>query len=862
MKARSRCLLVLLAVVALPELVSAQSLQLQVESRDIYAELPFTLSLSAQGFEEEPQPEPPELAIEGAAVTYLGVTPNVSSRIQIINGQRSERRDVTFMYRWRIETTAAGTYTVSPLTVSQGGLSASSRPASFTARDIATTNDMIVRMDLPDRPLWVGETFDVGIEWLLRRDVGEQEFVVPLFDNEYIQVESTATGRERTLAFRAGAGQVDLPITQDEMVDGGVPYTRFRFPARISVTRPGPIEIDPVMVAASLETGTRRDSFGFPVPAYELFKAEGERRRLVVRALPLEGRPPGFENAIGSGFSIDVQASRTVVQVGDPIDLSIEIRGDGPLEGLSLPALSGADGLLPQLFSVLDTATVGTIDADRNAKTFDVTVRVRSAEASEIPPLPFSYFDPEAGEYATAVSRPIALSVAGSSLIGAADVTVAPAAAETSVQSAASAPSATSGAGLASLTGADMSLSASGRTLSEVWVLDDLILALAVLYVLPLVVVAGRVWLVRTGGRRGRARELRQALRDVDGALASGAPAREAVPQVVNAMRALARIAHRKAAPQASVLERLETRAFDPSVADRPLDSKLAEEVRALAREWADEGTARAAAPTRGAVTFVIALAFIIGAAAFAQSAQTELDSSLALARDIYQTALGEDDRVRRTRLFAEAEQQLRGIAARRENAPEVLTDWGNAALGAQDLGRAVLAYRRALNVSPTHERARNNLAWLRDRAPVWFPRPVERGALDSLFFWHHSLAAAERHLIGAFAFAFGVLLLAPWSARRARVLRRAAVPLLIVWIGATGSAILAAGDSRDAVVLSDGTVLRSADSLGAPPTLGNPLPAGAELSILETREAWTRIALTDGTRGWVASSTIESVSR
>ena len=842
----------------------AQSLQLQVESRDIYAELPFTLSLSAQGFAEEPQPDAPELAIERASVTYLGVTPNVSTRIQIINGQRSDSRDVTFIYRWRIEAPAAGSYTVPPLTVTQGALSASSVAASFAAREIATTGDMIVRMDLPDRPIWAGETFDAGVEWLLRRDVGEQQFVVPLFDHEAVQVESPATGRERTLAFPAAAGQVELPILQDEAVEAGVPYTRFRFLARITVTRPGPLELDPVMVAASLEAGTRRDRFGFATPAYELFRAEGERRRLVVRALPLDGRPTSFENAIGSGFSIDVQANRTVVQVGDPVDLSITIRGDGPLEGLSLPDLAGEEGLPPELFSVTDTTTVGIVAADGATKTFDVTVRVQSAEASEIPPLAFSYFDPVSGQYATSRSRPIALSVAGSSLVGAADVTVAPAAVETTLQTAAgTAPdSMTAGGGLASLTGADMSLSAPGSTLRAAWVLDDLLPVLALLYTLPVLIVAGRVWIVRTGARRGRTRELRDALRRVDEALASGAPAREAAPRIVNAMRALARLANRDAALAGSVLERLETRAFDPVGADRPLEPELAEEVRALARQWVDDDAVRSAAPAAVAATLAIGLFAIVSVLAHAQASRSGLDDSLAQARGIYQSALAEDDRVRRTRLFSEAEQQLRQIAAGFNNAPELLTDWGNAALGAQDLGRAVLAYRRALDVAPTHERARTNLDWLRDRAPVWLPRPVEQGALDSLFFWHYSLSIAERHLIGALAFALGVLLLAPWSPRRARAFRRGAVPLLVVWIAATGSAILTGGDTGAAVVVSDATVLRSADSLGAPPTLGNPLPAGAELDILESRDAWTRVALSDGTRGWVAASAIEAVNR
>ena len=146
------------------------------------------------------------------------------------------------------------------------------------------------------------------------------------------------------------------------------------------------------------------------------------------------------------------------------------------------------------------------------------------------------------------------------------------------------------------------------------------------------------------------------------------------------------------------------------------------------------------------------------------------------------------------------------------------------------------------------------------NRAPEWLPHPQEQGVLDSLFFWHHRLAISQRLVIGALAFAVGVLLLAPWPFRRRRLLRRCAIPFLLIWIAMAGSAWLEPDPSRDAVVMTDGTFLRSADSLGAPPSLSKPLPAGTEVRIVENREGWTRIDLADGTRGWVGSSTVESV--
>ena len=131
---------------------------------------------------------------------------------------------------------------------------------------------------------------------------------------------------------------------------------------------------------------------------------------------------------------------------------------------------------------------------------------------------------------------------------------------------------------------------------------------------------------------------------------------------------------------------------------------------------------------------------------------------------------------------------------------------------------------------------------------------------MDSLLFWRDRLAVTQLHLVGAGAFAVGVLLLTPW-ARRPRWLGAVAVPAFAVWILATGSALLAGDATDEAVVVADAVTLRSADGTGASPAFANPLPAGTEVKVVETRDAWVRVALADGTRGWLAASVVERVA-
>ena len=211
-------------------------------------------------------------------------------------------------------------------------------------------------------------------------------------------------------------------------------------------------------------------------------------------------------------------------------------------------------------------------------------------------------------------------------------------------------------------------------------------------------------------------------------------------------------------------------------------------------------------------------------------------------------------------RLFAKAERALRPLAATRPRASALQVDWGNAALGAQDSGRAVLAYRRALRLAPGNARARANLAWLRDQQPVWLPRPTSAGAIDSLLFWRERFTPTQLLLAGAVAFAGAALLLAPWSPRQPRWLRSAGAVLLLASATATASALFTDDHDDALVVVADGAVLRTADSLGAAPAFANPLPAGTELGRIESRQAWLRVALADGTVGWLPAASVAPV--
>jgi tetratricopeptide (TPR) repeat protein len=228
-----------------------------------------------------------------------------------------------------------------------------------------------------------------------------------------------------------------------------------------------------------------------------------------------------------------------------------------------------------------------------------------------------------------------------------------------------------------------------------------------------------------------------------------------------------------------------------------------------------------------------------------------------------YRAALDDSKRDSRLEGFRKAERLFSRVTNGGASNPELYTNLGNAALQAEHLGTAVLAYRRALAIDPDHPRAVQNLEYVRTLLPEWVPKPEPGGLLDSFFFWHKTLAGSDRALGAAIAFAVGALLLAAAIRFGQSTLRTAAILPVLVWAALIASVAVNPGGARldEAVVIADETVARAADSALAPSTLPAPLPAGVEVRILERRSPWIRIRLANGRAAWVAESALMTVA-
>jgi len=259
-----------------------------------------------------------------------------------------------------------------------------------------------------------------------------------------------------------------------------------------------------------------------------------------------------------------------------------------------------------------------------------------------------------------------------------------------------------------------------------------------------------------------------------------------------------------------------------------------------------------------------LSLASVLLAFAAPASAASDSDAMLEEAIASYGRALESADRDARLAGSRRAQRMFGALIEGGAENAALQTNLGNAALQAEDLGHAILAYRRALLLDPSHSRARQNLIHARSLLADWVPRPAAGGVLDSFFFWHEATSRATRTRIAAACFALACLGFAAAILRRSALPRFVAIQASCAWLVLMASLAFdpARGARDEGVVVASEATARSADSINAPSRFAQPLPAGSEVKVLEDRGGWIQIELHNGRNAWLVASDVKRIGR
>lgn len=372
----------------------------------------------------------PEVRLRGSLPDALSVRgPNVSesfsSIVEYSVGSRRRQQKAIFQFTYGVSADKAGDYTIGPFEVLvDGDVLKEVEPIDLHFQDLAVEENMLVEASLDGNTFYVGQRVPLEIKWGFNGAMRDVQFAFdnhlirsPLFDQFKLLVSEPRTRTRLTLLANQTKASIDAKQTE-ESVEGDE-FIMLTGRCDLMFDSIGEFEF-PISCQSRRVTRWREDLFGrVRAAAAAPMMAIGEPLKFKVLPIPEAGRPKSFSGAVGERYTIDVSANRSAVRVGDPLALTIELRGTG-LEKMSLPSLKSEGGLDEQKFQIPDDDPAGIFEP--GLKQFKVTVRINDESVTEIPPIAFSWFNPTRGEYQTAYSSSIPIDVDPAQIVSADDV--------------------------------------------------------------------------------------------------------------------------------------------------------------------------------------------------------------------------------------------------------------------------------------------------------------------------------------------------------------------------------------------------------------------------------------------------------
>ena len=184
-------------------------------------------------------------------------------------------------------------------------------------------------------------------------------------------------------------------------------YDIVRLTKTVRAEEVGDLAIGPIFLKLRYPTALRRGFFGrMEMTNSRKEIARAEALIVNVEGPPVEGRPASFTGAIG-GYAMDVEAKPTRVEQGQPVTLSVTIKGT-PIEGVAGPDLNNHAELASR-FDYAKDELVG--DVRGRTKTFRRAVFPKQVGEQTVPPIEWTFFDSRTRKYITIESDKIHLVV-------------------------------------------------------------------------------------------------------------------------------------------------------------------------------------------------------------------------------------------------------------------------------------------------------------------------------------------------------------------------------------------------------------------------------------------------------------------
>lgn len=328
---------------------------------------------------EVPDPLP---APEGLILDLTNKTPGTT----IVNGQRL----MSMTLRYSVTAARPGTYLMPSFTATVAGQPVTVPAAQVVVQtpgpDDLPYQSVRAVLDLPAGEYFVGQMLPARL----------LVFDTP---DETVQAVANVTKPSGDFLFQTQTGS-----RRERIMWEGKESVALVTPLRLTPIKPGETDVS----LQAIVFINKLNLAGRPSGNTAQAMLDTAPVRVRVRALPESGRKPGFTGAIGKFELGQPVLSAPEAIVGDPINLTVTLMGEGNLEAIGAPTFDAGEAW--QSF----TPTINVerdVFSGRGTKTFTYTLIPRTPETRAVPTIPFSYFDPERKEFVDLSIPPQAVAV-------------------------------------------------------------------------------------------------------------------------------------------------------------------------------------------------------------------------------------------------------------------------------------------------------------------------------------------------------------------------------------------------------------------------------------------------------------------
>ncbi len=317
-----------------------------------------------------------------------------------INGRNRSVTDRRFSYQYTLTVTEPGTIEIPSPSIDIAGQSYSGQQLSFESLFPTFSEDDDLEVSLDQNTLYLNQTVEVECSWWFDQNTTQFSFTSSNIPESFeIRGLQPPSGRSQQVGFQINGQQMIGSVIQDRHLGRNMSKFSFRF--TITPTDIGTFELGPIRVVF-----TRQQATGRNIRAY----VESEPKTMQVQAVPTENRPEQYAGAIGA-YRLQARSSHSSVNVGDPIQITLQITGDEPMIGAEdAPDLSASEEFNRQ-FKIASEGWREVETQSQGVRVFETTIRALDHTTKQIPAIKLPSFNPDTEKFETYTSDPIPLMV-------------------------------------------------------------------------------------------------------------------------------------------------------------------------------------------------------------------------------------------------------------------------------------------------------------------------------------------------------------------------------------------------------------------------------------------------------------------